>query len=301
MGGNAFPHLTMVRVKREDVLPTVQYVVTQLSLPGFTLDYAMSNLMGSAGKQADSGDLDFAMNTTKARFYGQADLPVFDLRVVAARCRDVLPDGHVNTKTLKGGQFQTAFPVAGDPLKGYVQVDFVSGDPEWLQFSHYSPGKDRSPWKGVMVSTMLGVLAKMRKDLELFDENGDRYARVGLHYDLEKGLHRKWKLRLRPGQGLSEVHPDVFETRVPETPRFARLGYVTQPEAVLHLLFGQDVACDSVQTFEDLLRVVHATDHSRCLEAKERFLEAFKRSAGANDYKVDDVRDSDVWNACPTM
>lgn len=296
MGGNAFPHLSMVRVKREDVFPTVHFVVNTLNLPGFDMMYAAGNLMGSAGKQDDSGDLDFAMNNRKARFFGEFNLPVFDLRQVAARCREVLPEGHVSTKTLKGGQFQSAWPVAGDPAKGYVQVDFVAGDPEWLKFSHYSPGKDLSPWKGVMMSTMLGVVAKMHKDLELFDSEGVRYARVGLHFDLELGLHRKWKLRLRPGQGLSSVDPDVFETKV-DAPRFARLGYVTNPQAVVQMLFGPAANVAELVTFEDTVRMVRRWNPERFEEAKERFLEAFTRSAGANDYNVEDVRHSDVWNS----
>lgn len=295
MGGNAFPHLSLVRVKREHVFPTVQHVVNRLALPGFTYDYACKNLMGSAGKQDDSGDLDFAMNDRKARFVGESDLPVFDLREVAARCREVLPSTQVTTKGLKGGQFQTAWPVAGDVSKGFVQVDFVSGDPEWLKFSHWSPGKDFSPWKGVMVSTMLGVLAKMRKDFEAFDEDGERYARVGLHYDLELGLHRKWKLRLRKGQGLSEVDADVFETKV-GGPRYGRLGYVTDPHDVLRMLFGEDVLTQEVATFEKLLVMVKMTMPDRFDEAKERFLEAFSRSAGKNDYSVEEVSQSDVWN-----
>ena len=187
MGGNAFPNLQMVRVKREHVAPTVEFVVRSLAMPGFDLAYAMDSLMGSAGKQADSGDLDFALNNQAARFVGEPDLPVFNLKAFVERARAVLPQGHVQTKTLKGGQFQTAFPVAGDPALGYVQVDFVAGNPKWLKFSHFSPGKDVSPYKGVMMSTMLGVLAKMRKDFELF-EGDERVARVGLRFDLEKGL-----------------------------------------------------------------------------------------------------------------
>lgn len=294
MGGNAFPALTMVRVKREDVFPTVQFVVNALAMPGFTYEYAVNNLMGSAGKQVDSGDLDFALNNRSARFVGEDDLPVFDLRAFAAKAREVLPDGHVSTKTLKGGQFQTAFPVAGDPSKGYVQVDFIKGDPEWLKFAHFSPGLDVSPWKGVMVSTLLGVLAKMRKDYELYDGDA-RVARVGLHFDLEKGLHRKWQMRKLEGQGLSLVSADEFETAMQLAPRFTRLNYVTAPDEVLRLLFGQPVFHSEVNTFEKLVAMVQVLLPERFEEARERFLEAFSRSAGKNDYSLDVVAASDVW------
>jgi hypothetical protein len=284
----------MVRVRREDVASTVDHVVTVMNMPGFTREYAMNNLMGSAGKQDDSGDLDFAMNNAPARFVGEEVLPVFDLKVFAERARTVLPQGHVNTKTLKGGQFQTAFPVAGDPAKGYVQVDFVAGNPEWLKFSHFSPGKDFSPYKGVLLSTMLGVLAKMRKDFELEDEQG-RYARVGLRFDLEKGLYRQWKLRKRDGQGMSVVTADEFETAVATSPRFVRLSSVTVPEEVLRLLFGTPVDPEEVNTFEKLVAKVREVLPERFEEARERFLEAFMRSAGKNDYTLEEVASASVW------
>jgi len=296
MGGNAFPGLQMVRVRREDVASTVNHVVSVMNMPGFDMAYAMDNMMGSAGKQADSGDLDFALNNKAARFHGEADLPVFSLRAFAERAREVLPPGHVQTKTLKGGQFQTAFPVAGDPQKGFVQVDFVAGNPEWLKFSHFSPGKDNSPYKGVMLSTMLGVLAKMHKDFELL-QDGVRVARVGFRFDLEKGLYRQWKMLKRDGQGMNVVTADEFETSVPGAPRFPRLNHVTEPSAVLELLFGTPVDHPEVNTFEKLVSKVRAVMPDRFDEARERFLEAFSRSAGKNDYSVDDVALDPVWDA----
>jgi hypothetical protein len=294
MGGNAFPGLSLVRVPRHYVKSTVDHVVTTMALPGFDLDYAMSNLMGSAGKQDDSGDLDFAMNNQRAKFYGEPDLPVFKLREVAERARAVLPQGHVNTKTLKGGQFQTAFPVAGDPSLGYVQVDFVAGKPEWLLFSHFSPGKDVSPYKGVLVSTLMGVLAKMRKDFELLDEAG-RYARVGLRYDLEKGLYRQYKLRKRDGHGMSAVSADEFETAVPSAPRYARFTPVTTPAEVLEMLFNRPVTPEDVNTFEKLVEMVKQTMPGRLQEARERFAEAVGRSGGKGDYSYDELMALPVW------
>ncbi len=312
MGGNAFPHLRMTRVRREDVLPTVQFVVDSLALEGFTYDYASQHMMGSTGKQDTSGDVDFALNNRKARFVGEADLPVFSLRKFAERAREVLPEGHVNSKGLKGGQLQTAFPVAGDPDKGFVQVDFVVGEPKWLMFTHYSPGQDLSPFKGVTVSTLFGVLAKMHKDFEMYEDGTHatdsecrasylsgkeamRTARVGLQYDLEKGLYRRYALQKRTGQGLSTVTADQFETVMPLAPRFTRLGYVTDPEAVLQLLFGRPVAFEEVATFEKCVKLVRECFPDRFEEAKERFLEAMSRSSGNVMSGVDDLENHQVW------
>lgn len=309
MGGNAFPNLTVVRVRREYIAATLDHVADQLAFPGLTRNYMDENLLGSAGKQATSGDLDVALNSRRPQFVGEPDLPVFDLRALAARCREVLPDGHVQTRTLGADFFCTAWPVAGDPQKGYVQVDFMLGDPRWLKFSHWSPG-DKSEFKGVALSTLWGVMAKMRKDFEAFDDGsfnmGDqpwnpederlRIARVGLAYNLEKGLHRKWEVQLRKGQGVATVSPEVFETRMPLAPRFGRTGYLTDPDTVLTMLYGVSTVESDVPTFELALARLREVMPDRFAEARERFLEAFNRSSGANGHDMALVSQHPVWN-----
>jgi hypothetical protein len=292
MGGNAFPRLDLRRIERQYIIPTLWYVVESLEVEGFTLQYARDNLMGSAGKQGTSGDLDFAVNTKESRFYGEPTLPLFDLRGIAARAREVLPEGHVQTRHLAGGQLQTAWHIAGDVSLGQVQVDFIAGDPQWLKFSHWSPGKDVSPWKGVLNSTMLGVLAKTNKDFELRDAEGEQCARIGWHFDLERGLHRKWKLRLREGHGMTEVAPDYFETHVNNAPHVAKLGYITDPTSVLSILFRTHTEHQDVLTFESIVERVKQCYPQEYPEIAERFVESFMRSAGKRDYTVEEVRDA---------
>lgn len=292
MGGNAFPRLDLRRIQRDQIVPTVKFVVDVLSYPGFTFEYAMDNLMGSAGKQPDSGDLDFAMNNKPARFVGEPDLPLFNLRDFARRCREVLPNEQMSTKTLNGGQFQTAWPISGDSTYGFVQVDFLSGDTEWLKFSHWSPGKDNSPWKGVFISTMFGVLAKRLKDFEAFVDNDHeqpRLARVGWHFDLERGLHRKWKMQKRVGQGVAEVSPDEVETRFPACPRLPRLGFLTNPSDVLSVLFETPTSLSEVDTFEKVVHKLRVRYPEEFEDIKARFLEALQRSAARNEYTLDEM------------
>jgi hypothetical protein len=309
MGGNAFPNLNVVRVKREDIPATLHHMVEQLAFPGLTHEYVAAHLLGSAGKQADSGDLDVALNNRKPRFVGEPNLPVFDLRALAARCREVLPEGHVNTRTMNSDFFNSAWPVAGDFTKGLVQVDFMLGDPKWLKYSHWSPGAS-SEFKGVAISTLWGVMAKMRKDFEAFEDGsfnmGDepwnpddervRVARVGLAYNLEKGLHRKWEVSLRKNQGPTVVEPEVFETRVANAPRFPRTGMLTDPDVVLSVLYGVPTTEADVPTFELAVARLREVMPERFTEARERFLEAFQRSSGANGHNIQDTASHPVWD-----
>jgi len=298
MGGNAFPHMNLVRIKRGDVAATTRFLVEVLNVPGFIYDYAMVALMGSSGKKKDSGDIDYCMNTYRAQFVGEVDHPVFNKHEVLTRVREVLPTEQVNSKTFKMGNLMTAWPIAGDTNKGYVQVDFVFGKFEILKWTHYSPAEGESEFKGVFLSQAFGVLAKMYKEWESFDpETDERVARVGLHLSLELGLFRKWEVRKRPGMGASKCDPDEFETRFAGASRFSRLGYVDSPEAVVQMLLGKDVKVEDVNTFEKFLVVFQA----RMPDRYEEFYERFLYSAGgsqiskANHYDPDWLASHPVW------
>ena len=299
MGGNAFKQLDLVRVKREDLPATVRHVVDTLNLTGFTYDYAIDSLMGSSGKKAMSGDVDFCMNTYEPRFVGESNDPVFDKYRVLARLKEVLPTNCVNTHTFKMGNLMTAWHVAGDPTNGLVQVDFVFGKRGLLLFTHFSPG-DESEFKGVFLSQAFGVLAKMQKDWETRDPiTNERTGRVGLHLSLELGLFRKWESRRRPGMGCSKTTANEFETRFADAPRFTRLGYVDDPEAILAMLFGPGTKHEDVNTFEKVVKHVREKMPDRYGEFWERFCLSAGGSSIAkqNAYDVYEMVVHPVWEA----
>ncbi|NJO63708.1 MAG: hypothetical protein HC836_37630 [Richelia sp. RM2_1_2] len=287
MGGNAFPSLKLSRINREDIGSTIDLISKTLSPIGITKKYIMNHLMGSVNKQADSGDIDIALDNSK--FSKETLIKISDI------IRQKYDNEYVQTKTLPGGQIQTAWPIANNPSKGLIQVDFILGSPDWLKFSHYSPGLDRSPYKGVWISTMLGVLAKMKKEYELWDEGPrndlkKQIARVSWSYDLEKGLHRQWKLRKRPGERMGKTNPDEWETKLPAKPvRFSRVGYINTPEDVVRIILGDDVKPSDIETFEELWGVIKQRSAEGELppvnEIKQRFAQALVRSSAVKQFK----------------
>jgi len=301
MGGNAFKRLELVRVHRDDVPATVVHVVDVLDLDGFTYEYAMGALMGSTCKKASSGDIDFCMNTYEARFVGDAERPVFNKHAVLSRVREVLSEERVNTQTLKMGNLMTAFPVVGDEASGLVQVDFVFGHFDLLQFTHYSPGEE-SEFRGVFVSQSLGILAKMlHKYYDKYDpETGERVGRVGLHLNLEQGLYCRWESRRRQGMGCSMTTADEFETRFADCPRFPRIGYITDPDTILQVIFGRDdVTHEQINTFEKIVEYVRTNLHDRYGEFWERFMQSAGGSSIAkqNGYDPFDIAVHPIWKA----
>jgi len=282
------------------VLATVNHVVDILDYPGLTREYAARCLMGSTGKKETSGDIDFCLNTHEARFVGEEILPIFDKHDVLRRIREVLPQEQVNTKTLKMGNLMMAWPIAGNPTNGYVQVDFVFGKMDLLQFTHYSPSEEESEFKGVFLMQGFGIIAKMKKYFEKRDPITDeRMGRVGLHLSLELGLFCSWESRRRVGMGCSKTTADEFETRFAECPRYPRIGYIDDPDAILTMLFGTDVKFEDVNTFEKLVEHVRIHMPERYGEFWERFMESAGNSgiAKQNGYDPFEVAMHPVWKA----
>lgn len=292
MGGNAFKTLNLSRIKREDINATLRHVSDTLDIP---YEYMVQNLLGSAGKQADSGDLDIALDDT---LYSKQSL-----REIADKVRAISGNGFVHTKTLKGGQIQTVWPILFNnyrDLSGLVQVDFILGNAEWLSFTHYSPGLDRSPYKGVFVSQCLGVLAKMKRDW-VWPEgayNDEREWEVSWAYNLEKGLRRRWRCRKQLDQNLSEVNPDWFETHCPVVPpRFVRTGYITNPQEAVRIILGNGILPSHIETFEQLWDVCKRTRTQEFMdELTPRFQKSFLKSGGKRDYTLEELQELSVFN-----
>lgn len=294
MGGNAF-NLAQ-RIHRDYITDTITYISTQLNHPNITEDVIWQGVLGSVGKQETSGDIDVALSDTLLTERQFRDLSVL--------CRQ---HAHaVSVKTLNGGQFQTLWPIAGDPGLGYVQVDFFRGNLEFMKFSHWSPGLDVSDYKGVWNSTFIATLAKYHIDYkqQLPDDLDQVYARVGFEFSIDHGLRRVWKMRVKLDQGMRKVSPDYWETNlrfVDLPPRYDRLE-TQNPQDILRILLNtEDFTC--VDTFEKLFahfcdNVAETGPYPRAEYVAERFAAALVRSAEKKTYSsVDEVLQRDVFSS----
>jgi len=144
-GGNVFKDekgtaLTK-RINLADVKPTVKYLERLTGLP------LLDNMLGSTGRKATSGDLDLAVDAskhTKDKLYQQ-------LIAKGTDPKDLAKSGDsVHYKT----------PINGDPANGYVQTDFMFGNPEWQQFAFNASSE--SEFKGVHRAILLASIAKAR-------------------------------------------------------------------------------------------------------------------------------------------
>jgi hypothetical protein len=141
-GGNVFKladgQPATTRISRENVVPTVQWLE---QLTGLNL---VDNMLGSTGRKETSGDLDLGIDETKIT----KDVLIQQLLKRGVKAEDIKKSGDsVHVKT----------PILGDAKNGYVQTDFMFGDPE---FQKFALNTGESDYKGVHRALLLASIAK---------------------------------------------------------------------------------------------------------------------------------------------
>ena len=141
-GGNVFKltdgQPATTRISRENVVPTVQWLE---QLTGLNL---VDNMLGSTGRKETSGDLDLGIDETKIT----KDVLIQQLLKRGVKAEDIKKSGDsVHVKT----------PILGDAANGFVQTDFMFGDPE---FQKFALNTGESDYKGVHRAILLASIAK---------------------------------------------------------------------------------------------------------------------------------------------
>lgn len=151
MSGNVFKDdagsILTKRIDKADVLPTIVWLekITGLELT--------DNLLGTTGKNTTSGDLDIAVNANEV-----------DKTEFANRLAEYIKQqgGDPKQWIKKSGvsvHFKT--PIKGDDELGYVQADFMFGEPSWMKWSMQG-GKEGSQYKGAHRHILLASIAKSK-------------------------------------------------------------------------------------------------------------------------------------------
>jgi hypothetical protein len=143
-GGNVFKLAdgseATQRIARADVIPTVKWLE---QLTGLNL---VDNMLGSTGYKETSGDLDLAVDASKI----SKEVLVQQLLKKGIEPTDI-------KKTGDSVHFKT--PINGEAKNGYVQTDFMFGDPNFQRFS-MTGSPEGSPFKGMHRHVLLASIAK---------------------------------------------------------------------------------------------------------------------------------------------
>jgi hypothetical protein len=112
--------------------------------------------LGSVGKREFSGDIDVALKIATD------DLPTFIKKLEnSPQILGVAKSSVIMTK-VKISNFDKS-KTDGRPRTGYVQVDFMPGDPDWLKTYYHSPHEKDSKYKGVYRNLMIASIAGQYK------------------------------------------------------------------------------------------------------------------------------------------
>jgi hypothetical protein len=121
-----------------------------------------NNTLGSVGKKQFSGDIDVALQIAPD------DIPAFVEKLKSVpEILDIAKSSVIMTKVKIVG-FDPNKEAPGKPRTGFVQVDFMPGDPGWLKTYYHSPSETESKYKGVFRNIMIATIAAVyqRNDSE---------------------------------------------------------------------------------------------------------------------------------------
>lgn len=233
MGGNAFKGVTG-KIHRTEVQPTIDALNDLLKLK-----YPMS-ILGSVGKKEFSGDIDIGI-----------DIPKEDCRQFFDYLKTHFGDHDVRTF---GSLYSIHFPIHNfDRLllkdrPGEVQIDFIPGKLDWLNFFYHSPveSKLKGTHRNISMSTLAGFT----------DRTEDTYLDG---YDRPIQLERyKWS----PNLGFCRVErrsrrnakTNAWIKKQDETVLFSTDN---QPETVAKILFKGQLGVEYLDSCEKIIEAIN--------------------------------------------
>ena len=117
------------------------------------------NVLGSVGKKEFSGDIDIAIQVDPDK------IPELVKKIEAIpEVLDIAKSSVIMTKVKIVDYDQSKQTTK--PRTGFVQIDFMPGDPGWMKTYYHSPSETESKYKGVFRNLMIATIAAVldRKD-----------------------------------------------------------------------------------------------------------------------------------------
>lgn len=110
-----------------------------------------SNTLGSVGKKEFSGDIDVALQIDHDK------IPEFINRLEnIPEVLDIKKSSVIMTKVKIVNYDESK--TASKPRTGYVQIDFMPGDPEWMKTFYHAPHQKDSKYKGVFRNLLISSI-----------------------------------------------------------------------------------------------------------------------------------------------
>lgn len=252
-------------IHKDEINPTLAELEKHLNLD-------LSNFtLGSVGKKEFSGDIDVAINLPPE------ELPAFIEKLKKSPLiLDVnVPIDTIITKLKIVNYDESKKPENDDrPRTGYVQLDFMPGDPGWLKTYYHSPAEDESKYKGVFRNIMMAEIAANynRQDSEQKLEDGRPMERVRYKWSPKEGLLKVKRTPVMNKKGTGYTKKNQDETIE---------GPWKQADDIAKELNLDSAA--NMNSFETLLAVI---EKNYTAEVVERIKQGFIRNHQVQDIGV---------------
>ena len=177
MEGGSLPGVGAIHI--EEINPTLEQLEKALDLD--LKDF----VLGSVGKREFSGDIDVALNLKPE------DIPEFVEKLKKSPLvHDIAKSSVIMTKVQIVNYDESKSD--GRPRTGYVQLDFMPGDPGWLKTYYHSPSEKESKYKGVFRNLMIASIAAVhnRQDSDAKLEDGRAMESLRYMWSPTEGLIR---------------------------------------------------------------------------------------------------------------
>jgi hypothetical protein len=144
--GGAMPGVGAIHIS--EINPTLQALERALHID------LINNTLGSVNKREFSGDIDVALKIDADQ------IPQFIEKLKQSPLiLDLAKSSVIMTKVKIVNYDETK--QTNRPRTGYVQVDFMPGDPDWLKTYYHSPRETESKYKGVYRNIMIATIAAL--------------------------------------------------------------------------------------------------------------------------------------------
>jgi len=165
----------------DEIEPTLAKLEKQLGVD------LKNNVLGSVGKKEFSGDIDIALQVEPE------DIPDFIEKLKSIPGVEEVTKSSVIMSKVPIENYDQDKEVQGKTRTGFVQVDFMPGDPGWLKTYYHAPSERESKYKGVFRNIMISSIA-----LFLDKEESEEKIDDGRPLEVERWL---WS----PTEGLVRV------------------------------------------------------------------------------------------------
>lgn len=151
--GGAMPGVGPIHI--DEINPTLSVLEKKLGID------LINNALGSVGKKEFSGDIDVALQIEPDA------IPEFVEKLKKLpEILDIAKSSVIMTKVKIENFDQNK--TTSKPRTGYVQIDFMPGDPGWMKTYYHSPSDKESKYKGVFRNLMIATMCAIyqRNDSE---------------------------------------------------------------------------------------------------------------------------------------